>query len=177
MVCHCDKTFSQEIDFLSGVFSQNGYPEDLFTTYLRRFVDNKCYKSTQNSKIKDDRVETIFSYPILDSLPSYLVGNSRNYAKKYYCIDIRVVFTSFEMKNYSSLKCRASLPLLDNVVYKFKCLCYANNTYIGETIRHLTTRVKALHVLLYLIISHHAKHTSQTFHVIIFQVLVLAKII
>ena len=80
-VCHCDKTFLQESGFLSGVFSQNGHPEDLFTSRLRRFVDNKCYKSTQNSKIKDDRVETIFSYPILDSLPSYLVGNSRNYAK------------------------------------------------------------------------------------------------
>ena len=34
------------------------------------------------------------------------------------------------------------LPLLANVVYKFKCLCDANNIYIGKTIRHLATRVK-----------------------------------
>ena len=37
---------------------------------------------------------------------------------------------------------RTLLPLLANVVYKFKCLCDANNIYIGKTIRHLATRVK-----------------------------------
>ena len=46
------------------------------------------------------------------------------------------------MKNYFSLKCRTPLPLLANVVCKFKCLCNANNIYIAKTIRYLTTRVK-----------------------------------
>ena len=72
----------------------------------------------------------------MDSHPSYLVGNSRN------CIDIRIVFTSFKVKNYISLKCHTPLPLLANVVDKFKCLRDANNIYIGKTIRHLATRVK-----------------------------------
>ena len=52
------------------------------------------------------------------------------------------MFTSFKVKNYFSLKCRAPLPLLANVVYKFTCLRDANNTYIGKTVRHLATRVK-----------------------------------
>ena len=64
-------TFSQEIDFLKGVFSQNGYPEDLFTSCLRRFVNNKYDKSIQNSKIKEDRVETIFFIPYI-GLPSMI---------------------------------------------------------------------------------------------------------
>ena len=38
-------TFSQEADFLKDVFSQNGYPEDLFTSCLTRFVNNKYCKS------------------------------------------------------------------------------------------------------------------------------------
>ena len=62
--------------------------------------------------------------------------------KTYYCIDIRIVFTSFKVKNYFSLKCRTPLPLLANVVYKFKCLRDATNIYIGKTIRHLATRVR-----------------------------------
>ena len=71
-------TFSQEVDFLKGVFSQNGYPEDLFTSCLWRFVNNKCDKSIKNSKIKEDRVETIFFIPYI-GLPSIiLVGHSRN---------------------------------------------------------------------------------------------------
>ena len=50
--------------------------------------------------------------------------------------------TQILLKNYISLKCRTPLPLLANVVYKFKCLHDANNIYIGKTIRHLATRVK-----------------------------------
>ena len=79
-ISSCWLTFSQ-VDFLKSVFSQNGYPEDLLTSYLRRFVNNKCDKSTQNSKIKEDRVETIFFIPYIGLLPSYLVGNSRNCSK------------------------------------------------------------------------------------------------
>ena len=135
-------TFLQEVDFLKGVFSQNGYPEDLFTSCLRRFVNNKCDKSIQNSKIKEDRVETIFFIPYI-GLPSITFSRKlKELFKKYYCIDIRIVFTSFKVKNYFSLKCRTPLPLLANVVYKFKCLRDANNIYIGKTIRHLATRVK-----------------------------------
>ena len=63
--------FSQEVDFLKGVFSQNRYPEDLFTSCLRPFVNNKCDKSIQNSKVKEDRVETIFFIPYI-GLPSII---------------------------------------------------------------------------------------------------------
>ena len=62
--------------------------------------------------------------------------------KKYFCIDIRVVFTPFKVKNYFSLKCSTSLPFLTNVVYKFKCLRNATHIYIGKTMRHLATRVR-----------------------------------
>ena len=48
----------------------------------------------------------------------------------------------FKVKNYFSLKCHTPLPLLSNVVYKFHCLRDANQSYIGKTKRHLTTRVK-----------------------------------
>ena len=74
-------TFSQEVDFLTGVFSPNGYPEDLLTARLRRFVNNKCDKSTQKSQIKEDRVDTIFFIPYIGCciVASYLVGNSKNY--------------------------------------------------------------------------------------------------
>ena len=88
-------TFSQEVDFLKGVFSQNGYPEDLFTSCLRRFVNNKCDEHTLNSKIKEDRVETVFFIPYI-GLPSIIFSQKlKEVLKKYYCIDIRVVFTSF----------------------------------------------------------------------------------
>ena len=105
-------------------------------------MNNKCDKSIQNSKIKEDRVETIFFISYI-GLPSIIFSRKlKELLQKYYCIDIRIVFTFFKVKNYLSLKCRTRLPLLANVVYKFKCLRDSNNIYIGKTIRHLATRVR-----------------------------------
>ena len=119
-------TFPQEADFLKGAFSQNGYPEDLFTSCLRRFMNNtKIDKSIPNAKIKEDRVESIFFIPSI-GLPSVIYSKKlKELFKKYYCIDIRVVFTSFKVNTYFALKCHTPLPLLANVVYKFECLCDA----------------------------------------------------
>ena len=101
----------------------------------------------QNLKVKChaplpyDRVEIIFFIPYI-GLPSIIFSRKLKELFKKYCIDIRIVFTSFNVKNCFSLKCRTPLPLLANVVYKFKCLRDANNIYIGKTIRHLVTRVR-----------------------------------
>ena len=55
---------------------------------------------------------------------------------------MKIVFTSFKVKYYFSLKSSTPLPLLANVVYRFQCLCDANQVYFGKTLRHLATRVK-----------------------------------
>ena len=133
--------FSKEIDFLKGIFLKNGYPENVFFSCLRNFL-NQTYKNVTKAKVMEDKVETIFFVPYI-GLPSVIFGRKlREMFKKYYCIDIRIVFTTFKVKNYFSLKCRTPMPLLANVVYKFQCLRDADGVYIGKTIRHLVTRVK-----------------------------------
>ena len=62
--------------------------------------------------------------------------------KSRYHIDVKVVYTSFKVMNYFSLKCRTPLPLVANVIYKFQCSRDANLAYVGKTKRHLVTRVK-----------------------------------
>ena len=108
-------------------------------------MNNKYDWSTQNFKIKEDRVETIFFIPYIE-LPSIIISQKlREVFKNYYCIDIRVVFHIFQREKLfftEEGKCCTPLPLLANVVYKFKCLHGANNTYIGKTMRHLATRVR-----------------------------------
>ena len=85
---------------------------------------------------------SVFFLPYI-GLPAIVFSRKlKELLKKYYCIDIIIVFTSFKVNNYFSLKCCTPLPLLANVVYKFKCLRDANNIYIGKTIWHLATRVK-----------------------------------
>ena len=65
------QAFSQDVDFLKDIFSKNGYPEDLFNSCLRRFLNYKCGKEIPNSKVKEDMVETIFSIPYI-GLPSVI---------------------------------------------------------------------------------------------------------
>ena len=54
--------------------------------------------------------------------------------------NISVVFTSFKIKNYFSLKDKTPLALRANVVYKYNCACDEHITYIGKTTRHLAIR-------------------------------------
>ena len=55
-------------------------------------------------------------------------------------VKIDVVFTSFKIKNYFSLKDKTPLALRANVVYKYNCACDEHITYIGKTTRHLAIR-------------------------------------
>ena len=127
--------------FLRNVFSSNGYPTHLFFNCVNRFLNGK-FSNDLDKKVKEDTVETLFFIPYV-GLPSVIFGRKiRDLFQKYYCIDVRVVYTSFKVRNYFSLKCRTPLPLMANVVYQFQCLRDANQTYIGKTKRHLVTRVR-----------------------------------
>jgi hypothetical protein len=120
----------------------NGYPERLFDYCLKCFVDKKFKSDSNPPKVKEDNVETMFFIPYIGQ-PSVIFGKKlKAIFKRYYGVDVRVIFTTFKVKNYFSLKSCTPLPLMANVVYKFNCLCDTNTTYIGKTMRHLATRVK-----------------------------------
>ena len=107
---------------------------------MKKFL-NAEHGLVEDRRILEDKEETLFFIPYI-GLPSVLFGRKlREIFKRYYAIDVRIVFTSFKVRNYFSLKCRTPLPLLANVVYKFKCSCNTNKIYIGKTMRHLATRV------------------------------------
>ena len=55
---------------------------------------------------------------------------------------VRIVVSSLRIRIYFSLKTINPKYLLSNAVYKFKCQNDSGISYIGETKRHLMTRVK-----------------------------------
>ena len=133
--------FNDEADYLKNLFISNGYPVNLFYACLKRFL-NKKHEKNGDRKVVHDGVEKVFSIPYV-GLPSILFGKKlKRIFKDHYRIDLKIVFTTFKVKNYFSLKCRAPLPLSANVVYKFQCLRDVNKFYIGKTKRHLATRVR-----------------------------------
>ena len=133
--------FSQEIEFLKTVFVKNGYPVDFFYSCVNKFLNNK-HDVNSNVKVSEEKVEAMFSIPYI-GLPSVIYGRKIcKLFKMYYGIDIRIVFTTFKVRNYFSLKSRTPVSLLSNVIYKFHCLCDTDKVYIGKTKRHLATRIR-----------------------------------
>ena len=61
--------------------------------------------------------------------------------KATYNVKLLPVFTSSKIGDYFSLKSVAPFPYSTNVVYQFNCLRDAGRSYIGQTKRHLLTRV------------------------------------
>ena len=52
------------------------------------------------------------------------------------------IFNTFKVQNYFSLKDETPLALQANVIYLFEGSCGRNQTYVGKTKKHLTTRVR-----------------------------------
>ena len=61
--------------------------------------------------------------------------------KSTYNVKLLPVFTSTKIGDYFSLKSGTPFPYSSNVVYQFHCLRDAGCSYIGQSKRHLMTRV------------------------------------
>ena len=79
----------------------------------------------------------------------YLGKDSRRFVNEFSKIirenvDVKIIpiYQSFKVSSYFLLKSRTPFSLCSNVVYKFKCSCDTNNTYIGMSSRHIGTRIR-----------------------------------
>ena len=73
-----------------------------------------------------------------------MVTNLIRQLLKLFCetdLHIKLVFTSFKIKNMFSFIDRTPDALKFMVVYQFTC-ARCNSCYIGETSRHFSTRIK-----------------------------------
>ena len=139
-ICSNWSLFSKEVMFLEQLFNMNGYSKNMFQAVVNRFVSNKFEPKPR--PILEDSVQILFKIPYI-GLPSIIYGKTmRQIFKKYFNIDVRIVFSTFKVKNYFSLKCRTPVTLKANVIYKYTCLCDTDISYIGKTKRHLAIRMK-----------------------------------
>ena len=93
-----------------------------------------------------------------------------------YChdLDIKLVFTTFKLRNLFSVKGSVPRELRSRVIYKFTCAC-CNACYIGETGRHFFTSVrehlsldKSSHIFKHLL---NSKRCSQSCSAVCFEIL------
>ena len=78
---------------------KNGYPKRIFWACVKQFTHSK-FAGKSAGVAKEDGVETLFSIPYI-GLPSVIFGRKiRESFKNMYGIDVRVIYSSFKVKNY-----------------------------------------------------------------------------
>ena len=165
--------------------TNTGFLKDV--TNIKTILQRNLYPSHLLDKVASDCIDNLSSTPVnsLRSLPSLetkyfklpFIGNFSNVVKKKirfltkrYCksINIKLAFTSFKISCLFSTKDVIPSTLRSRVVYKFTC-AGCNTRYIGETIRHFSTRIaehlskdKASHVFKHINSSSNCKNSASS---------------
>ena len=108
-------------------------------------------------------------HPVLNGINrTYHPHNDDKIEAQDLAIDIKLVFTTFKLRNLFSVKDSVPRELRSRVVYKFTCAC-CSACYIGETGRHFSTRVrehlssdKSSHIFKHSLSSEHCRQSCST---------------
>ena len=120
---------------------RNSFPSHIIDRTFKRYLDGSFSQKSRNTN--DDNNTRYFKLPFVGHYSKVAKRKLRQLTKRFCKSDltIKLVFTSFKIKNMFSVKDRTPVALKSMVVYQFSC-AGCNFRYIGETSRHFSTRIK-----------------------------------
>ena len=135
--------FHGDISKIKTTLERNEFPSSLIDKHIKNYVE------TQHNSDKTLLSETVIPEPRYYMLPFVGVFSLHCQKKldnviKRLCkteVLIKLIFTPFKISTMFSAKDPVPYALKSHVVYKFVCGS-CNASYIGETARHLSTRIK-----------------------------------
>ena len=133
--------FNEDAKKLSYTLKRNQFPEHLINKIIKAYLDrvNNSTTPCKDSDTTSDGICTLyFKLPCL--VLSNFVQHKVHMLTKHYCrnLSIKLVFSSFKIKNLMNVKDTVPRSVCSNVVYKLNC-AERNSAYVGETSRHLST--------------------------------------
>ena len=140
-ICNNWNSFHNDIENIKSNLIKNAYPPFLIDKVIKKYLDYK-FSSNQN-QLKDKSDVHYFKLPYIGNL-SHHIKNKLLKPCKEFCkenVNIKLVFTSFKIKNYFSYKDPIPDDLKSFLVYKFTCAS-CSSSYIGETSRHFKIRIE-----------------------------------
>ena len=137
--------FHNDLQKLSAILRKNLYPENLINNCISKYIltSVKGVKAQPPSALESrERSKFFFKIPYLGHFSLLTQRRICKLANRL-CkpIDIKLVFTTFKIKDLFSVKDAIPKGLRTRVVYKFSCAS-CNACYVGETSRHFSTRVR-----------------------------------
>ena len=136
--------FHNNIKELTNILGKNQFPSSLVNRTVKHYLSN-FFASTSRTLAATSSNETRTHYyklPFVGPFSTYAQRRIKHLTRRY-CknLEIKLVFAPYKIKNLFSAKDVISKLSRSRVVYKFSCAgCSA--CYVGETNRHLATRVR-----------------------------------
>ena len=134
-------SFDIDLKNLRSTLCKNLFPPKLIDKVVNTYLNK-----TRAKKPPIDPVSNIecryYKLPYIGKYSTVTKHKVKELVSKF-CknIDLKIIFTTSKISEYFSTKDPIPQNLLSMVVYKFVC-ANCNVCYVGETSRHLTTRIK-----------------------------------
>ena len=139
-ICNNWNVFYNDIENIKSNLIKNAYPSLLSDKFIWKYLS--CKFSINLNESKDTPHVHYFKLPYISNL-SYHVKDKlsklhKDFSKEF--VNVKVVFTSFKIRNYFSYKDWIPDDFKSFLVYKFTCADCSTN-YIAKTCRHYETRI------------------------------------
>ena len=133
--------FYENIKKLTEILKKNLFPAHLVERVVNRYFTLTRDECDPPVSVSDTTTNFYFKLPYIGPFSVITQKRVRQFAKCY-CnnIDVKLAFSSFKIGDMFGVKDPIPRGLRMCVVYKFLCAS-CNACYVGETPRHLSTRV------------------------------------
>ena len=140
-ICNNWKSFYNDTENIKSNLIKNAYPPFLTDKVIKKYLDFTFSSNQTQSNGKSD--VDYFKLPYIANL-SHHIKNKLSKLSKEFCkenFNIKLVFSSFKIKNYFSYKDAIPNDLKSFLVYRFTCASFSSS-YFCKTCRHFETRIK-----------------------------------
>ena len=133
--------FHEEVVKIKHYLEKYSYPLSFADKQVNFFLENKINEKSDTVNATNNVVK-FYKLPYIGHI-SIDVKRKINRFCKFYCksLSIKIILTTFKVADMFNVKDPTPKSLKSFVVYKFVCPG-CNACYIGETTRHLSTRIK-----------------------------------
>ena len=139
-ICSNYENFQAQLESLRQILNRNSYPTRLFDSCVRTFLDRVSQPKPIVHSVSKKVLYFSLPYTGKHSL-QIRTQISRLCSSAYPHLNIRFVFRpTLRLSHLFSFKDKIPKALRSCVVYSFKCRC-CSASYLGQTVRHLHTRV------------------------------------
>ena len=138
---NCWEQFHIDLSKLVNILQRNEYPRRLVDNCIYKYLDDKLSEKLHNTET-DETSNKYYKLPFIGKYSKITQTKINNLVKRF-CkpnIKVHLVFSSLKISSFFSTKDKIPFERQSFVVYKFICSgCEA--AYVGETCRHLATRM------------------------------------